>query len=95
VEIIFDGILSYIFQVLAILSAVLAYKLFFLDDKTSRKARARYRDLKSALNGQAIVKTDRLPDGIVRAGMVLNSKKNRIEPNGKLSNDFVDHVVGY
>jgi hypothetical protein len=95
VEILLNGLISYFFQVLAILAALLAYKLFILDGKTSKKARDRYRDLKGAINGRAVVKTDRLPDGIVRAGMVLNPKKNRIEPNGKLSNDFVDHVAGY
>ena len=77
------------------LAGFFSYKLVVLDAKTARKARGRYESLSSAVTGGAILKTDRLPDGIVRAGMVFNPRKNRIEPNGKLSNDFVDHVAGF
>ena len=93
-EILIGGLASVFFQIVAVVAGVLAYRLIMLDDKTNKKARDRYAGLRSVISGKALVRADRLPDGIVRAGMVLNLEKNRIEPNGKLSNDFVDHVAG-
>lgn len=93
-EILFGGAISIVFQVVAILAAVLAFRLFFTDERTSKKAQEKYTSFSSVVRGGAKIRTSRLPDGIVRAGMVFNPKENRLEPNGKLSNDFVDHVAG-
>lgn len=58
-----------------------------------QKSRARYPSLFAAISGQATVRHNGSPDGRVRAGIVYNTRKNRIEPNGKLRNDIVDQVI--
>jgi hypothetical protein len=70
-----------------------AFKLVSYDRIEYEKSRARYSSLKDAISGRAKVKRSELPDGRVRAGIVYNSRKGRIEANGKLRNDIVDNVA--
>ena len=71
----------------------LAYHLMRYDRVEYEKSRARYRSLWEAISGKATVRRSDLPDGRVRAGIVYNRKLNRIETNGKLRNDVIDHVI--
>jgi hypothetical protein len=70
-----------------------AFSLAKLDKIEYQKSRARYPSLRAAISGQATVRHNGTPDGRVRAGIVYNTRKNRIEPNGKLRNDVVDQVL--
>jgi hypothetical protein len=70
-----------------------ALKIVFYDRIEYEKSRARYSSLKAAVSGKARVKRGEFPDGRVRAGIAYNKKLKRIEANGKLRNDVVDHVV--
>ncbi|UWU21093.1 hypothetical protein QA648_17405 [Rhizobium sp. CB3171] len=70
-----------------------AIKLAKFDRIEYQKSRARYPSLMAAISGKATVRYNGTPDGRVRAGIVYNTKKKRIEPNGKLRNDVVDQVL--
>lgn len=70
-----------------------AIGLVKLDRIEYQKSRARYPSLFAAISGKANVRYNGAPDGRVRAGIVYNTRKNRIEPNGKLRNDVVDQVI--
>lgn len=70
-----------------------AFRLVKFDRIEYQKSRARYPSMAAALSGKASVKHNGSPDGRVRAGIVYNQRKNRIEPNGKLRNDVVDQVI--
>ncbi len=90
-------VLDLIFAV--VLSAVgltlirFAYRLARFDRIEYQKSKARYPSLLAAVSGQAVVRYNGVPDGRVRAGIVYNTRKNRIEPNGKIRNDVVDQVI--
>ncbi|WP_442580606.1 hypothetical protein ACSBOB_00960 [Mesorhizobium sp. ASY16-5R] len=70
-----------------------AIRIMTYDRLEYEKSRARYPSIKAAISGKAKVKRGEFPDGRVRAGVVYNKKYHRIEANGKLRNDVVDHVV--
>ncbi|WP_256753318.1 hypothetical protein [Mesorhizobium sp. Mes31] len=70
----------------------LAYRLMRYDRVEYEKSRARYPSMYAAISGKAEVRRSDVPDGRVRAGIVYNKKHNRIETNGKIRNDVIDHV---
>ncbi|MBY2969506.1 hypothetical protein [Rhizobium leguminosarum] len=70
-----------------------AFRVARYDKIEYQKSRARYPSLLAAISGKATVRHNGAPDGRVRAGIVYNTRKNRIEPNGKLRNDIVDQVI--
>jgi len=70
-----------------------ALKLMFQDPIEYQKSRARYPSAMGAVSGKARVKRNHAPDGRVRAGIVFNSRQNRIEANGKIRNDIVDSIA--
>lgn len=79
---------------LGFISLIVVYRLLTLDEREYEKSKSRYPSFIKAIKGGAKVRADRLPDGIVRAGIVFNYRSNRIERNGKLNNDVVDQVAG-
>lgn len=84
---------AFVFATITLTLLRLAWRLIRYDTTEYQKTVARYPSLMAALRGQARVKRDSVPDGRVRAGIVYNAKKQRIEPNGKLSNQVVDQVL--
>lgn len=89
----FDLILAVAFSALGLTLIRYAIRLARFDKIEYQKSKARYPSLLAAVSGQATVRHNGSPDGRVRAGIVYNTRKNRIEPNGKLRNDIVDQVV--
>ncbi|MBZ0141218.1 MAG: hypothetical protein K8H87_15855, partial [Pseudorhodoplanes sp.] len=57
------------------------------------KLRFRYRSLKDPFLGRARIENDRVPDGIVQAGLVFNQHTGRFEPNGRLSEETITRFL--
>lgn len=70
----------------------LAIRLHRADRIESRKSAARVRSLKDALLGRALTREDFLPDARVKAGIIYNMRKKRIEVSGRLSSESLDRV---
>lgn len=88
-----DLILAVVLSAVGLTLIRFAVRLAMFDKLEYQKSRARYPSLLAAVSGKAIVRHNGVPDGRVRAGIVYNTRKNRIEPNGKIRNDIVDQVV--
>lgn len=86
-------ILAVAFSAVGLTLIRFAFRFARFDRIEYQKSKARYPSLLAALSGQATVRHNGSPDGRVRAGIVYNTRKNRIEPNGKLRNDIVDQVI--
>lgn len=80
----------------AVLSAIglrLAYILATNRRSGYKRLRSRYISIWDPLFGRARIENDRLPDGVVQAGLVFNKKTGRFEPNGRLSEEALDKLL--
>jgi len=71
----------------------LALRLGRVDALEAEKSASRVnRNFKEALFGRARTVDDWLPDARIKAGLIYNQDKNRLEPSGRLSNDAFGRV---
>lgn len=71
-----------------------ALRLLTADRVESRKSAARATSVMNAIRGRFLTKEDWIPDARVKAGMVYNTREQRIEITGRLSDDSFDRVFG-
>jgi hypothetical protein len=80
----------------AFISAVsLRIAFLLLKKRTSDYTRlqSRYASWKDPFIGRARIEHDRIPDGVVQAGLVFNKDTGRFEPNGRISEEALDRFM--
>lgn len=89
-------ILNYIGLAIGLVVAVwlfrLAFRLLTLDKPEAKKSAARAPSFWAAVLGRSRTMDDWVPDGRVKAGMVYNRRKKRLEMSARLSDDSLDRV---
>lgn len=89
-------IFIFISVVAAVLSAV-SLRLAFLIAKGRksdyRNLSSRYKTWYDPFIGRARIEHDRIPDGVVQAGLIFNKKTGHFEPNGRLSEEALDKLL--
>jgi len=70
----------------------LSYRLACADKIESKRSAARSRTPLNAILGRARIHDDFMPDARVKAGLIYNKKKKRIEISGRLSPDSLKRV---
>ena len=88
-----EVLLLFLFSFLAAVFLAIAYKLYRYDGREYKKNAARSNSLWDIILGRLVISNDHLPDGRVQAGINFNSKKNRIEVTGKLSDDKIQEIL--
>lgn len=58
-----------------------------------RRLKSRYASWKDPFLGRARIEHDRIPDGVVQAGLVFNKDTGRFEPNGRISEEALDRFM--
>jgi hypothetical protein len=82
--------------VAAFMSAIslrIAYMLFRKRGTDYLGLRSRYAHWKDPFRGRARIEHDRIPDGIVQAGLIFNKETGRFEPNGRISEEALDRFM--
>ena len=74
-------------SLLVALIAGVSLRLLVGNRREASKNAARVGGVRAALNGQALVREDWLPDARVSEGMVYNADAHRIEINGRISDE--------
>jgi hypothetical protein len=80
----------------AFVSAVslrIAIILFKRRNSDYSRLRSRYASWKDPFLGRARIEHDRIPDGVVQAGLVFNKNTGRFEPNGRISEEALDRFM--
>jgi len=71
----------------------LAYLLIASRKSDYKKLKSRYRAWYDPFIGRARIEHDRIPDGVVQAGLIFNKKTGHFEPNGRLSEEALDRLL--
>ena len=80
----------------AFLSAVflrIGFLLIKVRKSEYRRLNSRYAHWYDPFLGRARIEHDRIPDGVVQAGLVFNDEKKRFEPNGRISEEALDRFM--
>lgn len=90
-------LLFFISTILAIILSAVALRLAYLLAKNRRseysRLNSRYIAASDPFLGRARIEHDRIPDGVVQAGLVFNKRAMRFEPNGRLSEEALDRFL--
>jgi hypothetical protein len=80
----------------ALVSAVsfrIAYMLLRKRKSDYWRLKSRYAHWKDPFRGRARIEHDRIPDGVVQAGLIFNKDTGRFEPNGRISEEALDRFM--
>lgn len=80
----------------AFLSAVLIRIALMLIRKRAvdyDRLRSRYRHWSDPFTGRARIENDRIPDGVVEAGLIFNKETGKFEPNGRISEEALNRFM--